>query len=70
MTTCRIIAKQLANKKVKLQSSDVTLRFAWVVVALLGPTLPVLSALVALLSKIYFVLFFGSDSEVLDMMSE
>eukprot|EP00971_Amphidinium_carterae_P179310 3556565-Amphidinium_carterae.1 len=45
------------------------LRFAWAVVAVFGPSLPVLNVFIALLSKIYSVLLFGSDAEVLDMRS-
>eukprot|EP00971_Amphidinium_carterae_P262005 5196985-Amphidinium_carterae.1 len=67
MTTCRIVAAKCADKRLTLQASDVVLRFAWVVVAVFGPSLPVLNALIALLAKIYSVLLFGSDSEVLDM---
>eukprot|EP00971_Amphidinium_carterae_P027619 544067-Amphidinium_carterae.1 len=63
VTTCRIVMKKLVGKRMPMRASDVTLRFTWVVVALFGPSLPVLSALIALLSKIYFVLLFGSDSE-------
>eukprot|EP00971_Amphidinium_carterae_P026233 517318-Amphidinium_carterae.1 len=58
---------KLFKRHVTVEKSDVVLRFAWVVVALFGPSIPVLNVLIALLSKIYFVLLFGSDVEVLDM---
>eukprot|EP00971_Amphidinium_carterae_P338251 6475497-Amphidinium_carterae.1 len=67
MTTLRIVSKKLANKRMTLQASDCLLRFAWAVAAVFGPSLPVLNMLIAFLSKIYTVLLFGSDSEVLDM---
>eukprot|EP00971_Amphidinium_carterae_P088860 1758540-Amphidinium_carterae.1 len=67
VTTYRIIAAKLVHKRVKLRSLDVVLRLAWVVVAVFGPSLPVLNVLIAVLSKIYSVLFFGSDSKLLDM---
>eukprot|EP00971_Amphidinium_carterae_P309373 6147833-Amphidinium_carterae.1 len=67
MTTYRIVMAKLFKRRMRLDTSDVVLRFAWVVVALFGPSLPILNALIALLSKIYPVLLFGSDSEMLDM---
>eukprot|EP00971_Amphidinium_carterae_P108793 2154131-Amphidinium_carterae.1 len=70
MTTYRIIMAKFFKRHVKLEKTDVVLRFTWLVVALFGPSLPILNALIALLSKIYFVLLFGSDLEVLDMKSE
>eukprot|EP00971_Amphidinium_carterae_P299541 5951535-Amphidinium_carterae.1 len=70
MTTFRIVAVWLADKRWTLQASDVVLPFAWVVVAVFGPSLPVLNILITFLSNIYSVLLFGSDSEVLDMRDE
>eukprot|EP00971_Amphidinium_carterae_P038125 749408-Amphidinium_carterae.1 len=66
-TTFRIVAKKLAEKRVTLQAADGVLRFTWVVVAVFGPTLPVLNVLIVLLSKIYAVLLFGSNAQVLNM---
>eukprot|EP00971_Amphidinium_carterae_P292329 5803007-Amphidinium_carterae.1 len=67
MTTFRIVAKKLRGKCIRLRSSDVTLRFAWAVLAVFGPSLPILNVLIAFLSKIYSILLFGSNLELLDM---
>eukprot|EP00971_Amphidinium_carterae_P006996 138581-Amphidinium_carterae.1 len=66
-TTYRIVAAQLAEKRMTLEAAGVVLQFGWVVVALFGPSLPVLNVLIAFMSKLYSVLLFGSDSDILDM---
>eukprot|EP00971_Amphidinium_carterae_P253862 5039847-Amphidinium_carterae.1 len=48
-----------------LQASYVLLKFAWLVVTLLGPCLPILHALIALLTHIYSILLFGTDRQFL-----
>eukprot|EP00971_Amphidinium_carterae_P236333 4689979-Amphidinium_carterae.1 len=66
MTTLRIIMAKHSKRRMRLDATDVVLRFAWAVVAMFGSSLPMLNTLIALLSKIYSVLLFGY-SEVLDM---
>eukprot|EP00971_Amphidinium_carterae_P097668 1932740-Amphidinium_carterae.1 len=41
------------------------LSYAWLVCALLGPSLPLLNVLTVLLAKIYSVLLFGSHFQLL-----
>eukprot|EP00971_Amphidinium_carterae_P001672 33602-Amphidinium_carterae.1 len=53
------------KRRVSLRKSSVVLRFAWVVVAVFGPSIPLLNVLIALLAKIYSVLLFGSNSGLL-----
>eukprot|EP00971_Amphidinium_carterae_P292644 5809643-Amphidinium_carterae.1 len=47
--------------------ASVLLNYAWLVVALFGPSLPMLNILIALLVKIYSVLLFASGSCDVDM---
>eukprot|EP00971_Amphidinium_carterae_P303806 6036534-Amphidinium_carterae.1 len=47
------------------QAANVLLSYTWLVVTLFGPCLPVLNALAALLVKIYSVLLFSSDLQLL-----
>eukprot|EP00971_Amphidinium_carterae_P342785 6482211-Amphidinium_carterae.2 len=48
-----------------LTDSQVLLMFLWLVVALFGPCLPILHALIALLANIYSILLFGTDRQFL-----
>eukprot|EP00971_Amphidinium_carterae_P147665 2926723-Amphidinium_carterae.1 len=48
-----------------VKDSHVLLTFAWLVVTLFGPCLPILHALIALLANIYSVLLFGTATEFL-----
>eukprot|EP00971_Amphidinium_carterae_P341693 6480635-Amphidinium_carterae.1 len=67
MTAYRVVMAKLFKRRMTLDASNVVLRFTWLVVAVFGPSLPVLNVLVYFLSKIYPVLLFESDSKVLEV---
>eukprot|EP00971_Amphidinium_carterae_P248115 4926363-Amphidinium_carterae.1 len=59
--------RRLRGKGMTLQASYALLKLLWLVVVLLGPCLPILNALIALLANIYSILLFGTDAQVLDV---
>eukprot|EP00971_Amphidinium_carterae_P160277 3177421-Amphidinium_carterae.1 len=68
VTSFRMLNAQLMAKHMTLRAANVLLRYTWLVVALFGPCLPVLTAQTVLLVNIYSVLLFaGGPKRLLDI---
>eukprot|EP00971_Amphidinium_carterae_P067804 1342730-Amphidinium_carterae.1 len=63
----RIVKGRLAGNGngMALKDSNVLLKYLWLVVTLFGPCLPILHALIVLLSHIYSILLFGTNKQFL-----
>eukprot|EP00971_Amphidinium_carterae_P340329 6478607-Amphidinium_carterae.1 len=55
------------EKQMPLKDASVLLSYAWLLETVFGPCLPILNALIAMLTKIYSALLFSSHVALLDM---
>eukprot|EP00971_Amphidinium_carterae_P237572 4716114-Amphidinium_carterae.1 len=65
MAAFRVVRARRTGNGMTLESANVLLKFLWLVVALFGPCLPILHALIALLANIYAILLFSTDTPFL-----
>eukprot|EP00971_Amphidinium_carterae_P010568 208857-Amphidinium_carterae.1 len=67
VTAVRMLrVKMLAAKGASLKDAKVVLSYTWLTVALFGPCLPILNALLAFLPKLFSVIHFDCDLQLLD----
>eukprot|EP00971_Amphidinium_carterae_P063157 1249822-Amphidinium_carterae.1 len=67
IAACRMLRVRFSGKRMTLRAANVLLSYTWLLLVLFGPCLPVLNALMALLSIIYSILLFGSDPQLVDL---